>query len=234
MSIWLLGLDLGQAADYSALVIVEARGTMCTATWESEMFGFPKPESAAVEMLPITGLDIRHIERFQLGTTYQAIARQVGERLLGVPPPRGLVVDRTGVGAGVIEMLGGLNPVGVTITAGGQATVTAPNCFNVPKRDLVAVLQVAFQEGRLRIAKKLPNAGLLTNELTNFRAKVSPAGHDTYESWREAAHDDLVLATALAIWMATTCFRHRAAQVQEFLDLRRVAQLMQQTGISLF
>ena len=234
MSIWLLGLDLGQSNDYTALVIVEARGTMRTATWEGEMFGFPKPEQLTVEMLPISGLDVRHIERFPLHTPYQEIALKVGDRMRAIPMPRSLIIDRTGVGVGIAEMLGYLQPIGATITAGGNATMTGPNLVNVPKRDLVAGLQVALQNRTLHIAKKLPNATLLQNELTNFRAKVSAGGHDTYESWREADHDDLVLAAALAVWWATECFRLRAAQVQEFRNQRRVEQLMRQSRISLF
>lgn len=229
----MLGLDLGQSNDYTALVIIEARGTMRTVTWEGEMFGFPKPEQLSFETLPVSGLDVRHIERFRLGTTYQEIALKIGQRMRGIPTPRSLIVDRTGVGVGVAEMMSHLNPIGATITAGGHATITSPNLVSVPKRDLVAGLQVALQNGILRIAKKLPNASLLTNELTTFRAKVTAAGRDTYESWREADHDDLVLAAALSVWWAAECFRFRAAQVQEFLNQRRVEQLMRQSRISL-
>ena len=41
---------------------------------------------------------------------------------------------------------------------------------------------------------------MLVRELENFRAKITPAGRDTYEAWREGDHDDTVLATALACW----------------------------------
>ena len=30
--------------------------------------------------------------------------------------------------------------------------------------------------------------------------KITLAGNDTYEAWRESDHDDLVLAAALATW----------------------------------
>ena len=41
----------------------------------------------------------------------------------------------------------------------------------------------------------------LVAELDNFRVKVSPLAHESYGAggeWRENAHDDLVLAVALA------------------------------------
>jgi hypothetical protein len=71
----------------------------------------------------------------------------------------------------------------------------------VPKRDLVAAVQVLLQNGRLKIAPELELAPVLKKELLNFRVKIDPkTAHDSYEHWREGDHDDLVLATALACW----------------------------------
>jgi hypothetical protein len=42
--------------------------------------------------------------------------------------------------------------------------------------------------------------GLLVKELQNFRTKVTVAGTDPLEAWREGQHDDMVLAVALATW----------------------------------
>ena len=73
----------------------------------------------------------------------------------------------------------------------------------MPKRDLVSVAQVAFQTERLKIAATLPDAPVLTRELQNFQVKISlDTAHDTYGAWREGAHDDLVLAVCLALWIA--------------------------------
>ena len=74
----------------------------------------------------------------------------------------------------------------------------------MPKRGLVAALQVALQAKRLVIAEELPLAGLLLKELSGFRVKIDLAGHASFGydggSWREADHDDLVLATAMGVW----------------------------------
>ncbi len=71
----------------------------------------------------------------------------------------------------------------------------------MPKRDLVAAVQVLMQSERLKIARALAEAGTLRQELQNFRVKIDPkTAHDSYSHWREAEHDDLVLATALACW----------------------------------
>jgi len=54
----------------------------------------------------------------------------------------------------------------------------------------------------LKIPSTLPEAHTLLKEMTNFRVKISQAGHDSYGAWREGTHDDLLLAVALACWAA--------------------------------
>ena len=39
--------------------------------------------------------------------------------------------------------------------------------------------------------------------------QLSAAGHDSYGAWREKAHDDLVLAVAMAVWVG----EHAAGRV---------------------
>ncbi len=72
---------------------------------------------------------------------------------------------------------------------------------DVPKRELVRGLVTAFEIGRLKIAKRLPLAGALLGELQAFQVRFTAAGGDTYAG-RSGAHDDLVMATALAVWFA--------------------------------
>jgi hypothetical protein len=66
---------------------------------------------------------------------------------------------------------------------------------------LVSVLQVLLQTGRLRVSSALAEAQTLANELVQFRLKLTPKGHDSYEAWREGDHDDCVLAVAMACWV---------------------------------
>ena len=73
-----------------------------------------------------------------------------------------LVVDATGVGGAVLDMLREAWPGGrlvpVTIT-GGKSPVRSGAAWSVPKRDLVVGLQVMFEEGEMRIAGKCRNTG---------------------------------------------------------------------------
>jgi len=89
----------------------------------------------------------------------------------------------------------------VTITAGSAVTPTQGS-IHVPRKELVSVMQVLLQTRRLKIAPALPDAQTLIAELANFQAKIIQAANDTLGPWREGAHDDLVLAVALAGWFA--------------------------------
>jgi hypothetical protein len=181
-----IGLDLGQAQDYTALTIIERKH-----------FNYS---------LPREQYHVRHLERPKLGTPYPAIVEKVQDlvqsnKLLN---QAALVVDATGVGAPVVDLFRkiGLVPIAITIT-GGNAVTRERGGYRVPKRDLVTTLQVLFQSGRLKVAAELPEARLLVEELLNFRVKINVrTAHDSYEAWREGIHDDLVLAVALACWYA--------------------------------
>ena len=186
----LLGLDLGQAADPTALVGLEqSRGPDRRGRYA-----------------------VKYLRRFHLGTPYPDVVAEVGDLLsrLEARRPAGrpaearlLVVDQTGVGRPVVDLFraaGGACLQPVTITAGHQAGRAEDGSWHVPKKHLVGTVQVLLQQRRLAIPRGLPDAALLTRELENFRVKVTLAGHETFEAWREGQHDDLVLAAALACW----------------------------------
>jgi hypothetical protein len=91
----------------------------------------------------------------------------------------------------------------VTIT-GGEHAHYANGSWRVPKRDLVAALEVSLQTETLKVAEGLELWPALREEMLNFKRKINlKTAHDSYEHWRESDHDDLVLATALACWGAT-------------------------------
>ena len=67
----------------------------------------------------------------------------------------------------------------------------------------LAVVGKMKDTGELKIAAALSDAGALLDELKDFQRKVSDAGRATYAA-RTGAHDDLVLAVAIALWWATS------------------------------
>jgi hypothetical protein len=186
---YIMGLDLGKSMDYTALAILETRDT---------------PGGIGPEAI----YHCRHLQRFRLGTSYPSIVNSVRELCLREPlltwMPR-LAIDQTGVGAAVADIFrqarlnADLQPI---VIHGGDRATNEDGIWRVPKRELVGVVQVALQTRRLRLAKELPELGVLTQELQNFQVSISEAGHDSYEA-RVGKHDDLVLALAMALWLAT-------------------------------
>ncbi len=175
-----VGLDLGQANDYTALSILER------VTSNSENV-----------------YNIRLLERIR-GAPYPAIVNKV-VGIMGsseLADSASLAVDQTGVGAPVVDLFraSGLYPIGILIHGGDRVTSEGLT-WRVPKRDLVGVLQVLLQNNRLKVAAKLKLGPVLQREMLNFKVKIDPAtAHDSYSAWREDEHDDLVLSVALAAW----------------------------------
>lgn len=210
---YIAGLDLGQAADFTALAIVQIVRRVEEVTdplfcddpnsysvWRRMPHDPPPP---VPRRLP-DEYHVRHLQRWPRRTPYTDIAKGVA-RMLRQPILHGatLVVDQTGVGRPVVDILRseGLRPVAVTIT-GGLNVARGEDGWHVPKRDLVASVVAALHSGRLKFAR-MPLVDELLHEAQNFRVKVSADGHDSYGAWREGEHDDLVLALALSMWWAT-------------------------------
>jgi hypothetical protein len=153
-------------------------------------------------------LYLRHLQRFELGTSYSDIIKSVKQLLLREPIGKRikrtrLLVDKTGVGAAVVDgfRAEGVKPIEITVHGGATLGVDPGRGYRVPKRNLVGATQVLLQNKRLKIAGDLPEAETLKKELRNFRQKIDPAtAHDSYSHWREGDHDDLVFATAMACW----------------------------------
>jgi hypothetical protein len=184
---YFLGLDLGQTTDFTAVAVLE----------RPTQVGDGKPN-----------LLLRHLQRFALGTPYTSIVSAVAQ-LSGTALLRDqatMTVDQTGVGRPLVEMLRQApvpcRIVPVTITGGNAVTVAEDGGFHVPKKELVTGLQLLLQGRRLKVARRLPDTNLLVRELLNFRVKITAAANETFGSWREGDHDDLVLAVALACWQA--------------------------------
>ena len=187
------GLDLGQMSDSTALAVVQ---------YHEADYSVPAQHYVG-EML-----ELRHIEKVPLMTAYDRIVAGVRTRMMQ-PAFLGrseLVIDAGGVGRAVLDIFkaSGMKPVAVTITGGDRAVHTELGEWHVPKRDLVAGLQVLLQSNpsRLQIAQDVPHAAEFVKELLAFKMKIDPkTAHDSYEGGG-GVHDDIVLAVALACWRA--------------------------------
>jgi hypothetical protein len=166
-----------------------------------------------------TRLDVLHLERFEIGTSYVIQVDAVLARLEGLlalcDPERSLpilAVDYTGVGRPVVDMFRAkgcpIPLIAITSTSGETAHADSfrPGHWTdwtVPKKELVAPLLVGVQNERVKIAPGLELATQALKEMQQFRMKRRiVSGAVSYESLTEDDHDDLVMSMALAAWVA--------------------------------
>jgi hypothetical protein len=87
------------------------------------------------------------------------------------------------------------------LVSNGQGSAFSRGAWHVAQRELVSATQALLQTGQLFFAA-LPERALLVAELFACRMKAPASADDSFEAWRDRAHDDLALAVALALWCA--------------------------------
>ena len=194
----IVGVDVGQKHDPTAVVVAEAllEGSGRTALWD---------------------FTIRHMERLPLNTSYPDVSTrilQVVERVAAYPPPANtqtaspvhVVVDSTGVGAPVVDIL--RREIHDTHAALTEATFThgdrlvgvfGDGKMSVGKAFLVSRLQALFQTQRIHLPKNHAEAEAMTTELMDYEIRISEDANDKYGAFQVGTHDDLVTALGLAI-----------------------------------
>ena len=193
---YFVGLDLGQSRDYSAIAVVE-RAELFLDEMDWVKFERQRAERFRVKLL----------RRVPLGTPYPDVVERVREvaRRHCLAGRCRLVLDATGVGAPVLDMLrrAGLGcPIDGVILTGGDKERRVGGMWHVPKRDLVTGLRVMLEREELRLSKKVRATCDLDRELGAVESRVGRDGRESFGAWRAGEHDDLVMATALACWRA--------------------------------
>jgi hypothetical protein len=195
--IYTVGVDLGQAHDPTAIVVVETETT--TRVERVEWSGERRCTPERVEHR------VRYAQRLPLQMPYPDQVSFVLGLMRSPELPAmetELVVDMTGVGRPVFDLfeVEGLKPVGIVIT-GGLEEIRDQRVHKVPKILLVSRLQAALHAGELRFAPELPEAQTFRQEFSEFRMRQTDSGRLTFGA-REGRHDDLVLGLACAVWRA--------------------------------
>ncbi len=215
-----VGCDLGKLTDPTALSVMSRSLSI-------------NPESGLPEKTSRGDYayrwECRAIKRYRLGTTYMAIVGdvlRVCSRLELQPRPR-LVLDATGVGVAVVEMFTSalrdypdIETHSITITSGEsfsavpgltRSNLVARGQWRVAKTQLIGAIRAVLESRRFKVSKD-PTTGkpiefaeVLVRELQNFRERITEAANMTYEA-RQGTHDDLVLATALPVWLGSQRF----------------------------
>ena len=132
-----------------------------------------------------------------------------------------MVVDSTGIGSAIVEMLRKrrLNPIPIWYTSSGSVkeiytpmgqifssqhtlgSARALKEIHVPKADLVSSGMVLMQQGRLRITEGVKHIQRITTQLDRFKRFVDERTRRvTYEAESEAVHDEDVVCYLMAAW----------------------------------
>jgi hypothetical protein len=209
-----VGVDLGQSKDPTSIAVVEqSRRVIAPHT--------PHCHVRALEEVLRTEPSkyaIRSLEQAPLGESYpaqaQLLKRTLSRQSVAEHDPE-VWVDYTGVGRAVFDIFRQErvpNIKALTITFAGQAGPNGHGGHSVPKVELVSNLHALMHTGRLRVPLNLPMGKAFRRELAEFQVSYSNVGNARFGA-REGAHDDLILAVALAVYGLQN---ERRAYVQPF------------------
>jgi len=202
-------VDLGQLHDPTTIAVVEQISAQVHENIVGQLtrqgsFGLERLEALETAK-PRTQYNIRLLEQAPLGEPYPAQATRL-KRILARQaiaehdPP--VWIDYTGVGRAVFDIFRELNVphvVPVTITFAGEAGPNGRGGHSVPKIELVSKLQALMHSGVLHMPDTLPLVKVFRRELLDFRVSYTAIGNATFGA-REGAHDDTILAVALAVY----------------------------------
>jgi hypothetical protein len=193
---WHLGLDLGQRRDFTALATLTCEWTVegrDPVTWEWNR---------------IPRLILRDLERFPLGTNYLFYAEALEERIKHIDAVTQaytrrdavLIVDASGPGGPVVEELRranlGIEIKPVIITRGQEPGATAGGWSTVPRKVLLTNLILLLDHKKLVTHSRLEDWPVLLEEMLDLNASTTQPN-------KTSAHDDMVMALAIAAWQAT-------------------------------
>ena len=193
---YFVGLDLGQSRNHSALAVVERAELLLD---EMDWVTYERRREWRYRM--------RFLERVPLGTPYPDVAARVRAVVRNEAIARRctLVMDATGVGAPVLDLLRraglGCGIDGVILT-GGERESHAGGGWHVRKRDLITGLRVSLDNRELGLPANFGPTRLLIEELRGIETRMNGSGAMRVGAWREGEQDDLVMALALACWRA--------------------------------
>lgn len=221
------GIDLGSKHDYTAIILLEVEKRIKEG--EAERLGFAHLPLEARKQIIRNGKYLgqrvgtenhfiaRLVTRLPLGTTYPKVVsylknidRQLAERTGGEDVF--YVVDATGLGQPVVDYLApelGRGHVKSVYITGGQKTHFDKHELHVPKPQLVSMLLMMMQTGRIHLPKQ--EAAAMEDELHNFDLKVRNTGTLEMGALRTGKRDDLVNALGLAVyyWQSRPVLRVR-------------------------
>ena len=192
-----VGIDLAQHVDHSALAIVEKLVHAVEAP-----FGGGDDEGYTYEEI----FRIVYLKQWPIGTLPKTVIVEIADMIHLAQDNlewATIAYEATGIGASWASLfrekhragaLTNLQPKGYTIT--GEQTPS--HGTSVSKKDLMSKIQRLLAEGRLELDPDLHLADRFARELAAISAKPTASGRLTFNA-PQAVHDDIVTAVALAL-----------------------------------
>jgi hypothetical protein len=181
-----LGVDLAQAQDNTALVVVQDE--------QLPVWAGPNRQALGPRQRTIVFAD-----KFR-GISYPDVVAHI-IRVMTREPLRGrtrLVLDGSGLGRVVADMLfsEGVDHIAIQMTA-GQNWKRSGRYTNVGKTLMLENLSVLFASGQLEFAEDLPLREDILAELETFQLETTAAGNQVIVQGKSGAHHgDLAIALA--------------------------------------
>lgn len=202
---WYFALDLGQRRDHSALAVLHLRWTAngrCPVTFEYQF----EPH-----------LEIRFLKRFPIGISYEKLYELLQDRLQHFDPTvplrtKQLIIDAGGPGPPIVDRLrrnlsSAVTIKPVIITGGKGANTLSGGYTGLPRRTIIANLQLLMAARTLKCDPKLDGWPILKEELLELSGvHTHPEDH--------GCHDDVAIATGLAAWAAITGYPELLPEVE--------------------
>ncbi len=185
MEFVVIGVDIGQKRDPTAICVVESE---------------KRPGENGRQVWHHTA---RHLERLPLGTPYPEVAKRIAEvahnAIAHTKEKPWVYVDATGVGQPIVDLLREHynRVIAAYFTHGDQKTFVDYG-VKLGKAWLVSRLQALLQTGRIHLPRT-SEAKVLAEELLDYEIRVDENANDKYGAFRVGTHDDLVTALGLAV-----------------------------------
>lgn len=209
------GIDLGQAQDFAALVVVEQHPRFTPEVMAAQEKEEKKAKEEGKKAKPMLRrkwrYDVRHIQSWELGTGYTVIVDDV-TGLFDAPPllRTRIAADYTGVGRPVVDQLRAASIqahlVPILVTGGNRATFDDDTrAWHVPKPEIVSTMVALMHSNLVQVSNGIEPKMLarLKREMADFKTKISRrSATEQFGAWQDGQHDDIIFSLMIAIWLA--------------------------------
>lgn len=194
-----LGVDLGQANDYTAVAVI--KDECLPVVDDSKVILGPRERTVV------------YADRFR-GVSYVDVCDHL-IRMLNAKPFGGkseLIIDGTSLGRVVSDMLWdqGIDHKAVQMTAGQSWSTDSGRYVNAGKTFMIENTSVLFASASLKFAHDLPLRQEIEDDLASFSLQTTAAGNQIITQARSSAgHGDLGIALIVAAFASQYVATHR-------------------------